>query len=150
MIRFEKTLTPCVADEVTAWHAVHGWLWNVVVYENTDQHGPTRTDTIGVFYCTLLCGDGAVVHFDTVGPIAPLHLLAAMKKGIRMIAPYCGVIFATIPEDRAKLIRVAIRLGFGLTDGGYLRDGQKIALLKFFAPRKNYITSKTPTQERTT
>ena len=142
MIRFEKTLCPCVADEVTAWHVVHGWLWDVVVY-------PERRP-IGVFFCTLLCGDGAICHFSTVPDqrIPWAVTLAAMRKGSRMIAPACGVLYATIPEDLDKLIRVAIRLGFGLTDGGYYRDGRKIALLKFYPPRPIYIKGQTANNRR--
>jgi hypothetical protein len=127
-VNFEKTLIPCVCDEVIAWHVVHGWVWNVCAGR-----------PIGVFYCTVLCGSGAICHFSTVEGVAiPASvILAAFRKGVRMVAPACPVLYATIPETRAKLIRVALRLGFGVVeDGGFALDGRNMVLLKYYAAPK--------------
>lgn len=129
-VSFAKTLSPCVCDEVIAWHVVHGWVWNVY-----DRRSP-----IGVFYCTVLCGSGAICHFSTipgVGIPAPVTL-AAFKKGVRMVAPVCPVLYATIPETKAKLIRVVVRLGFRpVPEGGFALDGQNMVLLKYYgAPKR--------------
>lgn len=141
-VRFEKVVVPCVVNDVTLWHLEHGFLWDVV-----EEDGRR----IGVFFCTLLCGDGCIVHFDTVpGMVIPWQsTLAAMRKGVRMIAEVGGVIYATIPAENRALIRVAVRLGFGLVcDGGFLRDGEPVVLLKYFPRRKGYITVREPIKER--
>lgn len=126
-VNFEKVIVPCVVNDVTLWHCEHGWLWDVVDVQS-GRH-------IAVFFCTLLCGDGCIVHFSTAGGVSvPWTLtLSAMRKGIRMIGSYGNVIYATIPAENRGLIRVAIRLGFGLVcDGGFQRDGRRIELLKYF------------------
>lgn len=123
-VNFEKTLSPCVCDEVILWHAAHGWIWNV--REVSGRY-------IGVFYATLLCGDGVIVHFSPVPEISvsAASVFSAFKKGVRIVAPL-GVVFATIPENKPKLISVACRLGFARTSAGFYRDGEgNIALLKF-------------------
>ena len=137
IVRFEKTLTPCVCDDVVAWHVVHGWVWDVY-----DGNSP-----IGVFYLTLLCGSGAICHFSsrTSVTIPAAVTLAAFRKGVRMVAPACPVLYATIPADKPKLIRVAVRLGFGLIErGGFDLDGRKIMLLKYYGPQRHYIDKSQP------
>lgn len=135
MVRFEKVegrsfRPPCVDNGVVWWHVQHGWVWNVM-----DEHG-----TLGVFFCTRLCGDGVICHFTPRPEICvPWYLtLAAMRKGVRMLAPVCDVIYATIPAEKEKLIRVAVRLGFGIVEeGGFLRDRrQPVVLLKYYGSHK--------------
>ena len=124
-VRFEKTLIPCVLNEVISWHLEHGWVWDAVEF-------PSRR-RCAVLYCTLLCGDGCIIHFETVPGIRVSHLflLSGMRRAMRMIAPVCGVIYATIPEEKRKLIRVAEHLGFRRTDADFDRDGVKICMLKY-------------------
>ena len=133
-VSFVKTLSPCVCDEVIAWHVVHGWVWDVY-----DRRSP-----IGVFYCTVLCGSGAICHFSTIPGVGiPASvILAAFRKGVRMVAPYCPVLYASIPEAREKLIRVAVRLGFGIVaDGGFVLDGDKMVLLKYYGRGKGILNT---------
>lgn len=135
-INFEKVIVPCVVNDVTLWHAEHGWLWDVVEAQSS-RH-------VAVFFCTLLCGDGCIVHFDTVpGMVIPWQsTLAAMRKGVRIVVPLCKVVYATIPADNLPLIRCAVLLGFVLTDGGFFRDGRKIELLKYFHSSKAILRVK--------
>ena len=124
MINFRHTLAPCVTNEVTLWHVAHGWIWDVIEVASGKS--------IGVFFCTHLCGDGCVCHFDTVGTVRPALLLAAFRKGLRMILPHCAVIYATIEAGNIALIRCAQRLGFQIVaGGGFIRDGREIMLLKY-------------------
>lgn len=124
IVNFVHTLAPCVSNEVTLWHVAHGWIWDVIEVASGQP--------IGVFYCTFLCGDGCVCHFDTVGTVRPALLLAAFRKGLRMIRPHNDVIYATIAADKRKLIRSACRLGFRIVaDGGFMRGGEEISLLKY-------------------
>ena len=123
-VNFEKTLSPCVCNEVILWHIAHGFVWNV--REVSGRY-------IGVFYATLLCGDGVIVHFSSVPgiPISAASVFSAFKKGVRIVAPL-GVVFATIPESKRKLISAACRLGFVRTSAAFHRFGDgNIALLKF-------------------
>ena len=119
---------PCVDDGVVQWHVQNGWVWNV--------YGGADLRPVGVFFCTLLCGDGVICHFTPRPEIRiPWHVtLAAFRKGVRMLAPVCDVIYATIPAEKEKLIRVVIRLGFGIVEeGGFLRDGRTpVVLLKYY------------------
>lgn len=122
-VYFEKTILPCVADEVITWHIAHGWVWNVT--ENGVYYG--------VFFATLLCGDGVIIHFTPKPDVqVPVKiLLAAFKKGVRIVAPL-GVVFATIPRSKKKLIKVAKHLGFCETTGSFIREGEgEVALLKY-------------------
>ena len=122
-IYFEKSVCPCLVNPVTLWHLKHGWIWNI-----TDQ----KRTPLGVFFCTLLCGDGVIVHFDTLKTPIPWNItLAAMKKGIRMLNE-CNVIFATIPIENEKLIRVALRLGFRKTSAKYISGLKTMVLLEYF------------------
>ena len=135
-VRFEHAVLPCVVDDVVAWHVAHGWVWDVV-----------ETDTgrrIGVFFCTLLCGDGAVCHFTTVPEIKiPWHVtLAAFRKAIRMVGGVVNVLFATIPVRRRALVRCACKLGF-LPVSRYTRDGLEVFLLQYFPRVKGYIKAQT-------
>lgn len=138
MIAFINTKNPCVDNEITRWHLRHGWLYNA--------YRIPANQPVGVFYATLLCGDGAVIHFDVIpeARLSPLEILHGFRKGIRLIASALPVVFATIPEEKHKLIRCIERLGFvRIPEAGYLRDGEKIAvlkldLLKFLVRQKNY------------
>lgn len=122
-VDFVKTALPCVCNAVTLWHAQHGWIWDVC----------HRGVPLGVFYCTLLCGEGVVIHFSTLPDvIIPAGvILAAFRKALKITSPL-GVVFATIPEEQAKLIRVVKRLGFVETGGNFPRPGDgEIVLLKY-------------------
>lgn len=132
LVNFEHTFAPAIANDVTAWHVSHGWIWNVI---EVRTHRP-----IGVFYCTFLCGDGCVCHFDTFGTLSPAVILASFKKGVRMIKEHCPVIYATIPAEKSKLIRCACRLGFKvIPDAGFERDGVEMTFLKYFGAQKSIL-----------
>lgn len=131
-VYFEKIKRPedlAVDNDVTRWHFDHGWIWNVLEVD----HDNRIVRPLGVFFATLLCGDGAVIHCDSIPGIVipPAVTLAAFRKAIRMVAPACSLLLATIPEDRVSLIRVVVRLGFRITTGSFERDGKRILLLKF-------------------
>jgi hypothetical protein len=136
-IRFTKRnpygQIPCVWNDVVSWHSRHGWCWEVKV----------DGVAVAVFYCTLLCGDGCLVHFDKAEyvKLPGAVILGIMRKAMRMIEPECDVIYATIEKQNEKLIHVAIRLGFGLIpNGGFLRDGKtEVVLLKFYPETARYI-----------
>jgi len=139
-VYFEKTVLPCVVDDVIAWHVARGWVWDVVEVKSGRR--------VGVFFCTLLCGDGAVCHFITVPGIAiPWQTtLAAFRKAIRMVSPPAvNVLFATIPACRSSLVRCAGKLGFRPVSR-YTREDQEILLLQYFPADKRYI--KTQTRQR--
>ena len=140
MVYFEKVVLPCIVDDVIAWHVSHGWVWDVVEVKSGRR--------VGVFFCTLLCGDGVIVHFSTVPGIEiPWQTtLAAMRKGVKMVSPVVNVVFATIPADNLPLLRCACRLGFRISCGSFDRDGAKIRLLQYFPPVKNYIKAKPPVE----
>lgn len=123
---FEKTLSPCVSNEVIFWHVAHGWVWNV--RESSGRY-------IGVFFATLLCGDGVIIHFDSIPnlKISPATVASAIKKGIRIAAPL-GVVYATIRKDNPKLISIITRLGFWVTNAGFLRPEEgEVLLLKYLS-----------------
>lgn len=123
---FVKTLTPCVVNEVTCWHLAHGFLWDVVEVSTGRK--------LGVFYVTLLCGDGCIIHFYALPgiDITPATTLYTFRKAINMTARYGNVLYATVPEDHIKLLRVLCRLGFApVPQGGFVRDGVQIVLLKY-------------------
>ena len=126
-VNFEKVIIPCVVNDITLWHLEHGFLWDVVEVPSGRR--------IAVFFCTLLCGDGLIVHFDSVEniEISPASVFSAMRKGVRMIREYGNVVYATIPAEKSTLIHCACRLGFDVVEaGGFLRDGKEIVLLKYF------------------
>lgn len=129
-IFFEKTITPCVSNEVTRWHVAHGWVWNV------------RLDgqAVGVFFSTLLCGDGVILHFLTVDDvkIPAAAILAAFRKGVKIAAPL-GVVFATVPADNVKLLRVVKKLGFVESDAGFICPERGEILLLKYLKRQNAI-----------
>ena len=130
-VNFERVIIPCVVNDVISWHHEHGWCWDVVEV-STRRH-------VAVFFCTLLCGDGCVVHFETVPGIEiPWQTtVAAMKKGMRMVSGSgVHVIYATIPAEKQALIRAAVALGFRLTNGGFMRNDEPVELLKYFDPAK--------------
>ena len=112
--RFTRATTLLIDNDVTRWHLAHGWIWNVSSSDNSP---------LGVFYCTLLCGDGCIIHFDALPHIPWSVILPAFRKAIRMISPVSDVVYATVPDSRAKLIRILIRLNFTpISSGGFLRD----------------------------
>lgn len=125
-VNFDKTTTPCVIDDVILWHLGHGFVWDVVEV-------PTGR-RLAVFFCTLLCGDGAIIHF-TMAPgmqVTGSTILYSIRKAVRMMKEY-GVVYATVPEKKRGLINVLKRIGFVVSaNAGYLRDGEKICLLKYF------------------
>ena len=122
---FEKVTVPCVMNDVVRWHLAHGYVWDVV--EETGRR-------LGVFYCTRMCGDGNFIHFYSVPgiEISASTVLYTFRKAIRMMSRE-GVIYATVPVKKKGLYRVLIRLGFiEWRYGRYDRDGEEIALLKYF------------------
>jgi hypothetical protein len=124
---FEKTIIPCVNNDVIRWHLVHGWVWDVVADGRR----------IGVLYATIMCGDGVVLHFFTVPGIRiPAAVIReAFRKALRITAPL-GVVFATIPKRRRSLIKLCIRLGFVETSACFHSDvNGEIAFLKYLNPQ---------------
>ena len=112
--RFARATRLVIDNDVTRWHLTHGWIWNVIAPDNSP---------LGVFYCTLLCGDGCIIHFDALPHIPWSVILPAFRKAIRMISPVSDVVYATVPDSRTKLIRILIRLNFApVSSGGFLRD----------------------------
>ena len=134
-VYFEKTVLPCVVDDVIAWHVAHGWVWDVVEVSTGKR--------LGVFFCTLLCGDGVIVHFSSVpGVMIPWYVtLSAFRKAILMVAPAVNVVFATIPACRNALVRCVRKLGFRPV-ARYTREGSEILLLQYFPGVKGYIKAK--------
>ena len=133
-IRFYPTMhCPSVYNDITLWHCEHGWCWNIEVNERI----------IATMCGTLLCGDGCIVHFETMDfiKLPGAVILGVMRKAVRMLAPECDMIYATIEARNEKLIRVAVRLGFEIVpDGGFLRDGKtEVVLLKFYTGLARYI-----------
>lgn len=122
-IRFEivkRFSNACVKNEVVKWHTQHGWVYNV--WSNVDER------YLGVYYCTLLCGDGVVLHFEScVDDIAVGDILAAFKKGIQMMSKQ-NIVLATIPKD-LKLCRIAKRLRFKEI-ANYYRNDKEIVLFE--------------------
>lgn len=130
-IYFKHTFSPCVDNEITRWHLAHGWLWDV--YDRKLEQN------IGVFFVTLMCGDGCIVHFDRVEhvDVEAAALLCAFRRGVELVAPHFNVVFATIPSEKQKLIRCACRLGFSVCHGAeYWRFEQEITLLKYLPMAK--------------
>lgn len=130
-VNFEPATVPCVVNEVTLWHLQHGWIWNIV--EVPDGR------PIGVFFATLLCGDGCIVHFSMVRDldISWGTILTALRRGVSVAAHYCDVVYATIPRENRRLISIACRLGFAeIVGGGFVRDGKPVALLKYLGGEK--------------
>ena len=124
---FEVTKNPQLESPEILWHVKHGWVWNVWEVE-------TRK-CVAVFFATLLCGDGCILHFSTFPDekIRWQTVLAGMRKGLKLVLPHCSVVFATVPASRKKLLRVEQRLGFFIVpQGGFTReDGEEILLLKY-------------------
>jgi hypothetical protein len=128
---FQHCIVPCVENPVVCWHVAHGWIWNV--WEVSRQRN------IGVFYATLLCGDGVVIHFDVLPGIQlhPATVLSAFRRGVALAAANADVVFATVQADNVKLIRCLCRLGFVVCrDASFCRDGAEIALLKYLPRAK--------------
>lgn len=120
-IRFEivnSIRKSCVKNAVIKWHIKHGWVYNI--WSNIDER------YLGVFYCTLLAGDGVVLHFDTcVDDMAIGDTLAALKKGVEMMKQH-NIVLATIPTE-LKVCRIAKRLGFKEL-AKYYRNDKEICL----------------------
>ena len=140
LVNFVGTRATCVVTPAIRWHIDHGWVWDVV---------ETRTGRmVGVFYCTILGGDGCVVHFESSGNVPWPVTFSAFKKGMQMVSPHNNVVLATIPASKGKLIDAAILLGFGIIDAGYERPGEgKIVLLKYFGRRLKYIKARNQLKE---
>lgn len=130
-VNFEKVVLPCVINEVTLWHLAHGYIYDAVEVPSGRR--------IGVLYYTMLCGDGGVIHFETVPHVklSSSTILYGFRKAISMLASM-DVLFATIPAANRKLINIVCRLGFRVVkDGGFERSGEgSIVLLKYFGSKK--------------
>ena len=142
-VNFVKVLIPCVTDGEVLWHLEHGCCYDVV------EVGSGRR--LGVFFATLLCGDGCIIHFSvspecsSPGSISPATILYAFRKGIRTASMLGEVIYATIPEEKKGLIRVVELLSFRiLPEGSFFRDGKKILLLKYFPHKRGILPGKDP------
>lgn len=133
-VNFEKTLSPCICNDIIAWHTAHGYVWNVV-------EAPSGR-FIGVFFCTLLCGDGVIIHFNTVPRcrISAATICYAFKKALKIVSPL-GVVYATVEQKNRKLIQVLNRLGFIETTAGFCRDNTPIAMLKYFQNQNGILTA---------
>jgi hypothetical protein len=94
----------CIKNEIIKWHIKHGWVYNV--WSNVDEK------YIGIFYCTLLAGDGVVLHFLSCERVLihPVDIYSAFKQGIELMKSQ-NIVLATIPK-KLKLCRIAKRLGF--------------------------------------
>lgn len=129
MIYFEAVKNPgklvCNTDAVR-WHVLHGWCYNVWSCDSNAKKA------MGVFYVTLLCGAGGILHFDAAGKVSGAELLEAFHKGLRIVKPYLALMLATIPKDKEKLARAAKMLGFEVLPGGdFAVDGVDYSLLKY-------------------
>lgn len=141
-VNFEKVIIPCVVNDVTLWHLEHGFLWDVV-------EAPSGRK-LGVFFASLLCGDGSVIHFYSVPgvKISPATVLGAFRKAIRMMSTYGSVIYATVPKNKHSLIRCLVRLGFVIvTEGGFFSDHQEIILLKYLNAPNAILKTSSQTDE---
>lgn len=130
-VYFQHCIVPCLENPVVRWHVAHGWIWNV--WEVSRQRN------IGVFYATLLCGDGVVIHFDVLPGIQlhPATVLSAFRRGVALAAANADVVFATVQADNVKLIRCLCHLGFVVCrDASFMRDEDEIALLKYLPRAK--------------
>ena len=140
-VYFKHCIVPCVNSQAARWHLAHGWIWDVWEME--------RQRFIGVFYATLLCGDGAVIHFELRENIQ-LHsatILSAFRRGIALVAANAGVVYATVPAANCKLIRCLCRLGFAVCpNAGFDRDSEKIELLKYFRIPSCKLNTEPPTK----
>lgn len=142
-IYFETVKEPekaaCNTDAVI-WHVLHGWCYNV--WDCSDDGKTGRI--IAVFYVTQLCGFGGILHFDTVvNDIPPAHILAAMRKGVRIVSPHLPVMLATIPVEEKKLLQTVRRMGFRhvATGGPLLLDRPEYMLLQYFPRRKPIVNA---------
>ena len=124
---FEATKNPLLESPEILWHVNHGWVWNVWQVETKK--------CVAVFFATLLCGDGCILHFSTFPDqkIDWVTVLAGMRKGLKMVLPYVSVVYATISATEEKLRKVEEKLGFAVVEnGGFTRDdGTEILLLKY-------------------
>lgn len=117
-------------SEVGDWHVKHGWAYNV------HECGNHKSRRVGMFYVTHLAGLGGIVHFDSlVDDISPSSILVGFRKGIYMVKPMLGTIFATIPKKKEKLIKVVLRLGFVVVPlvQPIVNDGDEYCLLQYLA-----------------
>ena len=120
-----------IDNDVIRWHLDHGAVYNVHRV-NSGCFG----SGVGVVYLTVLCGLGAIVHFDTAPDITPADLRAAAKKVTGFIADAYPALFATIPGDRTRLLRFVRRLGFRDLPGGSIPAAPAdFMLLKYFKRR---------------
>ena len=130
-VYFKHCIIPCVDNEVTRWHVAHGWIWDVVECSSCRK--------IGVFFVTLLCGDGGIIHFYKAPGITldGTTVLSAFRRGIGLAAANCNVVYATVPVVNSKLIRCLKCLDFvECSNGGFFREAAEIKLLKYLPPPK--------------
>ena len=122
-VNFEKTVVPCVVDDVVLWHLEHGFVWDAVEVPSGRR--------FGVFFATLLGGDGCIIHFYIREKVSAATFLYGFRKAVRMAEEVFPAVFATVPESKNKLVSVLQRVGFSiLENGGFDRKGEKILLLK--------------------
>ena len=123
-VKFEsvkKYKKACIKNSIIEWHFQHGWVYNV--WSNVDEK------YLGVFFCTLLAGDGVVLHFSSCDGvnIHPVDTYSAFKQGVELMKSQ-NIVLATIPKN-LKLCKVAKRLGFEVI-AEYNRSGEEICLFE--------------------
>jgi hypothetical protein len=118
----------CVKSPGARWHALHGWLYNVLAQEGS---GPVRK--AGVFYVSQVLAGCGMVHFEANPKRAPSAAvtLAAMRKGVRICAEQLDETFACIERGNGRLLKVAGRLGFDPVCALKV-EGADCVLLKLF------------------
>ncbi|MBQ9088670.1 MAG: hypothetical protein IJY46_07810 [Lentisphaeria bacterium] len=125
LVNFSPTAHPCIDNPITRWHVAHGWCYNAVDVRSGNF--------LGVFYVTLLCADGGIIHFDTCSSVPPALILSGFRKALRMVLPHLAVVYATVPAGSIGLVRVLKKLGFRVVpEGGFVVDSREILLLKYF------------------
>ncbi|MBQ7395936.1 MAG: hypothetical protein IJW08_05320 [Lentisphaeria bacterium] len=124
-VNFEKTTIPCVTAEEVMWHIAHGYVWNI--REVSGRY-------VGVFFATLLCGDGVIIHFLPVAGIS-IHfstVLSAFRKAKKLFPIFGSVVFATVPEKKRTLIRLLAAMNFSVTGAAFVRENEgRIILLQY-------------------
>ena len=126
LVCFEHCIVPCIDNDRTRWHVAHGWIWNIVERKSRRK--------IGVFYASLLCGDGACLHFEVIDNIKiPFPVtLSAMRRGLAIASAHRTLILATVYADYYPLLRICKKLGFiVLEHGEFEREGKTVLTLKY-------------------
>ena len=126
MIRFVKTISPCVFDAHIAWHIEHGCVRDVVTADGR---------RIGVFYATSLAGHGVVIHFSVnhAASHSWQEFLAAIRKGVHIICKK-ELLLAMVAVSNSRLIGILKRMGFT-----QLTEHHGFALLQWNKQKRSYI-----------